>query len=262
MLASHPFGSHAPPAGNLGSAPVRDRPHPVRAALGRAARPLRRGLVALLAAILLLPYLAAPLYRFGHPVSTLMLWRWTTGAPVERTWVPISRISPALVRAVVAGEDARFCSHHGIDWIELRNAMRNAEDGADLRGASTITQQVAKNLFLWQGRSFVRKALELPLALWIDLMLPKQRIMEIYLNIAEWGPHGELGAEAGARHAFARSAHDLTARQAALLAAVLPNPVLRRAGRPTPLVARVAAIYQRRAQRAAGLEGCILPAGH
>jgi monofunctional biosynthetic peptidoglycan transglycosylase len=162
------------------------------------------------------------------------------------------------VRDVIAGEDARFCEHHGIDWGEMRAAVNKAERGAALRGASTITQQVVKNLFLWESRSFVRKALELPLALWVDLVLPKRRIMEIYLNIAEWGPDGEFGIEAGARRAFKRSARDLTARQAALLAAILPNPILRDPVRPGPLLTRIAGIYERRAARSAGRDGCVL----
>src|SRR6185503_6603377 len=101
--------------------------------------------------------------------------------------------------SVIVAEDGRFCSHHGVDWAELREAWDEADDLDELRGGSTITQQVAKNLFLWPGRSYLRKALELPLALWIDLVLGKRRILEIYLNIAEWGPNGEFGAEAGAR---------------------------------------------------------------
>ena len=106
----------------------------------------------------------------------------------------------------------------------MREAIEEADDISEARGGSTITQQIAKNLFLWPGRSFVRKALELPLALWIDLVLPKRRVLEIYLNIAEWGPNGEFGAEAGSRHAFNKPARLISAREAALLAAVLPNP--------------------------------------
>ena len=155
--------------------------------------------------MLLLPYLLAPFYRAGHPVSTLMAWRWLTGAPVSRQWIDFAAMSPALPRSVVASEDAKFCSHRGIDWDALRDVIDDAEDGEVARGGSTITQQVAKNLFLWQGRSLVRKALEFPLALWIDLVLPKQRILEIYLNIAELGPSGQFGAEAGAAYAFGRS---------------------------------------------------------
>ena len=137
-----------------------------------------------------------------------------------------------LPRSVVASEDAKFCSHHGIDWDALREAIEDAEDGEVARGGSTITQQVAKNLFLWPGRSVVRKALEIPLALWIDLVLPKQRILEIYLNIAEWGPSGQFGAEAGADLRLRPSASTLSPREAALLAAILPNPVRRSARNP------------------------------
>jgi monofunctional biosynthetic peptidoglycan transglycosylase len=204
---------------------------------------------------LLLPYLVAPLYRVGHPVSTLMAWRWLRGAPMSREWVDFSAISPFLPRSVVSAEDANFCRHHGIDWGALREVIDDAEDGEVARGGSTITQQVAKNLFLWPGRSVVRKALELPLALWIDLVLPKQRILEIYLNIAEFGPSGQFGAEAGSAYAFGRPASALAPREAALLAATLPNPVRRSARNPGPGVRRVAGIYMARAQ-SAGLLRC------
>jgi monofunctional biosynthetic peptidoglycan transglycosylase len=204
---------------------------------------------------LLLPYLAAPLYRTGHPVSTLMAWRWLTGAPVSRQWVDFGAISPYLPRSVVAAEDAKFCSHHGIDWGALREVIDDAEDGEVSRGGSTITQQVAKNLFLWPGRNVVRKALEFPLAVWIDLVLPKQRILEIYLNIAELGPSGQFGVEAGSAYAFGHPASSLTAREAALLAAILPNPVRRSARQPGPGVRRLAGTYVARAQ-ASGLQSC------
>jgi monofunctional biosynthetic peptidoglycan transglycosylase len=205
--------------------------------------------------VLLLPYLLAPLYRAGHPVSTLMAWRRLTGAPMVRQWVDFSAISPALPRSVVAAEDAKFCSHHGIDWKALHEVMDDAEGGEVTRGGSTITQQVAKNLFLWPGRSVVRKALEFPLALWIDLVLPKQRILEIYLNIAEFGPSGQFGAQAGSTYAFARPASGLTPREAALLAASLPNPLRRSARNPGPGMRRLAATYMARAQ-ASGLQRC------
>ena len=142
--------------------------------------------------LVLLPYLIAPLYRFVDPVSTVMLWRWMTGQRVERTVVPLDRMAPALPRAVISAEDGSFCTHHGIDWRGMREAFYEADDISEMRGGSTITQQVAKNLFLWQGRSYVRKALELPLAIWIDLVLPKRRVLEIYLNVAEWGPNGAV----------------------------------------------------------------------
>jgi monofunctional glycosyltransferase len=214
-----------------------------------------RTLLLILLAALVLPYLLAPLYRAGHPVSTLMAWRWLTGAPVSRQWIDFGTISPPLPRSVVASEDANFCSHHGIDWNALRNVIDDAEDGEVTRGGSTITQQVAKNLFLWQGRSVVRKALEFPLALWIDLVLPKQRILEIYLNIAELGPSGQFGAQAGSTYAFGRPASALVPREAALLAAILPNPVRRSARNPGPGVRRLAGTYMARAQ-ALGSQRC------
>ena len=206
-----------------------------------------RILLLILLVVLLLPYLVAPFYRAGHPVSTLMAWRWVKGAPVVRPWIDFNAISPALPRSVVGSEDAKFCSHHGIDWDALQDAIDDAGDGEVAGGGSTITQQVAKNLFLWPGRSVVRKALELPLALWIDLVLPKQRILEIYLNIAELGPSGQFGAEAGANYAFGHSASALSPREAALLAAILPNPVRRSARTPGPGVRRLAGTYMARA---------------
>ena len=171
-------------------------------------------LAVIVVVLLALPYLIAPLYRFVQPVSTPMLWRWATGKRVERIFVPIGRIAPALPIAVIVAEDGTFCRNRGIDLGAMREAMEEADDLGGARGGSTITQQTAKNLFLWNGRSFVRKALEFPLALWINLVLPKRRVLEIYLNIAEWGPNGEFGAEAGARWAFGKSARDLTAREA------------------------------------------------
>jgi len=210
-----------------------------------------RALIAVVLILLLLPYALTPLYRVADPVSALMLWRRATGHRLERTWVPLTAIAPTLPRAVMAAEDARFCIHHGIDFGELRAAFEDADDFSDMRGGSTIAQQAAKNLFLWPGRSVVRKVLEFPLALWLDLVLGKRRLMEIYLNIAEWGPNGEFGAEAGARHAFGKSARDLTAREAALLAAILPNPAVRSAARPSAGVRRVVGIYEARASRLA-----------
>jgi monofunctional biosynthetic peptidoglycan transglycosylase len=202
----------------------------------------------ILIVVLALPYLLAPLYRAGHPVSTLMVWRWLKGAPVSRQWIDLRAMSPYLPRAVVAAEDAKFCIHHGIDWNALNDVIEDAEEGEVTRGGSTITQQVAKNLFLWSGRSFVRKALEFPLALWIDFVLPKQRILEIYLNIAELGPSGQFGASAGAEYAFGRPASRLSPHEAALLASILPNPVKRSARNPGPGVRRLAGTYVVRAQ--------------
>jgi monofunctional biosynthetic peptidoglycan transglycosylase len=207
--------------------------------------------------VFLLPYLITPLYAVLNPVSTVMLWRHLSGQRVERQYVPISRMSPALPLTVIIAEDGRFCSHHGVDLAEIREALAESDDIDEARGGSTITQQVAKNLFLWQGRSFVRKALEFPLALWIDLILPKRRILEIYLNIAEWGPNGEFGAEAGGRRAFGKSARDLSRYDAAVLAAALPNPVVRNARQPGPGLRRLAGLYVARAAHAPAAADCV-----
>lgn len=230
----------------------------VTVSVSRVAQPLRlvRSLLLIVVIALALPYVLVPFYGSGHPVSTLMLWRRLTGAPVQRTWMDLNEVAPVLPRTVIASEDAKFCGHHGIDWDALQDVIDDAQEGEVTRGGSTITQQVAKNLFLWPGRSFVRKGLEIPLALWVDLVLPKRRVMELYLNVAEWGPTGQFGAEAGARYAFGRSAADLGPREAALMAAILPNPVARSARHPGPGVRRLAGKYAARAQ-AGGSQGCL-----
>src|SRR6478735_10543484 len=218
-------------------------------------------LVAAVMIVLLLPYVLVLLYRVVDPVSTLMLWRWASGTRVEWSFVPIERMAPALPITVIASEEGRFCTHRGIDWREIRERLEDIDDISEARGVSTITQQTAKNLFLWPGRSFLRKALELPLALWIDFVLPKRRVLEIYLNIAEWGPSGQFGAEAGSRYAFNKSARSLTPRDAALLAAVLPNPRRRSAKQPGPAVRRLAGIYETRGAAQAALASCAKTAG-
>ncbi len=235
------------------------RPRPARQhhRYGRLAR-LAWALALVVGFVLLLPYLLTPLYRVINPVSTLMLWRWANGARVERQFVAIERMAPALPVTVIASEDGRFCRHRGVDWQEIRDRIEDLDDISEARGVSTITQQTAKNLFLWPGRSFARKALEFPLALWIDLILPKRRVLEIYLNIAEWGPSGQFGAEAASRHAFNKSARALTAREAALLAAVLPNPRRRSARQPGPAVRRLAGIYEHRGAAQAALASCVM----
>ena len=159
---------------------------------------------------------------------------------------------------MIGAEDGTFCHNRGIDLGAIRAAIEQSDDDLDAsRGASTITQQTAKNLFLWQGRSFVRKALELPLALWLNIVLPKRRVLEIYLNIVEWGPNGEFGAEAGARRAFGKSAGTLSAFEAALLAAALPNPVQRDARRPGEGLRRLAATYVGRAAAVTDIDRCV-----
>jgi monofunctional biosynthetic peptidoglycan transglycosylase len=220
-------------------------------------RVVRFAIGLLLSAILAVVVLGI-LYTFAPPVSTLMLARWATLRPVERIAVPLEGIAPSLAMAVIASEDARFCAHHGIDWGALREVIEGAEDDGPSRGASTIPMQTAKNLFLWHGRSYVRKALELPIALYIDLIWSKRRMMEVYLNVAEWGD-GVFGAEAAARRHFGKSARALTRGEAALLATALPNPRLRNPSRPTAGHRARANRLLTRMERGGTLRACLQP---
>jgi monofunctional biosynthetic peptidoglycan transglycosylase len=174
------------------------------------------------------------LYRWVNPpVSMLMLGQTLAGTSIERTWVPLERVSPNLMRAVILSEDGAFCRHRGVDWSAIEEAIESD------RGGSTITMQVVKNLFLWPSRSYVRKAIEIGLAYLVEVVWPKRRILEIYLNIAEWGD-GVFGAEAAARTHFGKRASRLTAEEAALLAVALPNPVERTAGGQDLVTSRLA----------------------
>jgi monofunctional biosynthetic peptidoglycan transglycosylase len=159
----------------------------------------------------------------GPPPTITMAERSAAGADVKRTWVRLKDISPHLVRAVIAAEDQRFCSHDGFDMVEIQNAIEAAEQGRTLRGASTISQQTAKNVFLFQGGGFARKGVEAWFTFLVEKMWTKPRIMEIYLNVAEWGD-GNFGAGAAAQARFKTTPKQLSSRQAALLAAVLPSP--------------------------------------
>ena len=185
-----------------------------------------------------------------HPVSTLMLGRWLTGQPVDRRWVPLSAISPRLVASVILSEDGQFCHEHGIDVSALREVIGNGE-GAPSRGASTLTMQVVKNLFLWPGRSYLRKALEIPLAVVLDAVWGKRRVLEAYLNVAEWGD-GIYGIEAAAQRNFRVGAGQLSLRQAALLATALPNPIRRSVTQPSR-------IHRQLAQRIVDMQGIAGP---
>lgn len=159
----------------------------------------------------------------GPPPTFNMAGVAMKGVEVRQTWVDLKDISPHLVRAVIAAEDQNFCSHQGFDMKEIQKAMQEAENGGDLRGASTISQQTAKNVFLWNGGGWMRKGAEAYFTVLAEWMWSKPRIMEIYLNVAEWGD-GIFGAEMAAQERFGVSAKDLTPRQAAALAAVLPSP--------------------------------------
>ena len=191
-------------------------------------------------ALVAIPLVLTPVYLVVDPISVPMLERYVTGRPVDRQWRDIGQISDRLKAAVVLSEDGQFCRHWGVDFGALRDEVERYMEGEDARGASTITMQVARNLFLWNQQSVVRKALEVPLALYIDLILPKRRIMEIYLNIAEWGPEGQFGVAAGAQRAFGVTPQNLDWRIATLLVTALPNPMLRQPGRPSQGMLRIA----------------------
>lgn len=196
------------------------------------------------------------LFRFVDPPgSALMAIRWLSGEQIEQTWVPLDRVAPIMRRAVVTSEDTKFCQHWGFDLGEIRAAMSDGEGFG--RGASTLSMQVAKNMFLWPDRSYVRKALEVPLTLTIEAVWPKRRIFEIYMNIAEWGP-GLFGIEAASRVYFGKPAARLGEREAALLAVALPNPIARDASDPEPKQARLATRLQARMKNEASFP-CVLP---
>ena len=246
---------------------IRPQPaEPGQTTQGRAPRVLARpdvprrwrrivGLILLLPAIgFVLTLTLALVYSAVMPPSTLMLGRWLTLQPVERQTVALAAINPALPQAVIASEDQRFCLDHGVDVDALREVVEDEDSPS--RGASTLAMQTVKNVFLWPGRSYVRKALEIPLAFALDALWGKRRMMEIYLNVAEWGD-GIYGAQAASRHWFHKDARDLTRAEAALLVAVLPNPIARSAGRPSRGVRARAAQIERMTGQLEGLTGCL-----
>jgi len=190
------------------------------------------------------------------PGSMLMAIRAREGVAIRQEWTPITAIAPAVIRAVVVHEDPRICAHWGVDWPRIRGAVKTAGDGAP-EDTSTIAMQTVKNLVLWPERSYLRKALEIPLAYAMTLVLPRRRIVELYLNVAEWAP-GVFGIGAAARHHFAKAPADLTPREAALLAAALPNPHVHHAGRPGPRTRALAGRIGELARENASAADCIL----
>ena len=221
-------------------------------------RRLARAALIAFAAFVFLPYLLTVLYVFANPpFSALMLRQMLRGHGVTYEWRDLDQISPNLIAQVITSEDARFCKHWGVDWKALDKALDAAAEGKPKGGASTITMQTAKNLFLWNRPALLRKPFEIPLAYFTDFVLGKQRVVEIYLNTAEWAP-GVFGAEAAAWHHFDKSANDLTAQEAAQLAAALPNPKRRDAGRPGPRTIAAANRLRRRATRERGDSLCVL----
>jgi len=222
-------------------------------------RRLIYGVLFALVFVAAIPLVLVPIYAIPgvRPVSTLMLAEHFSFQPFDREWTPLSEISPVLVRSVMMSEDGQYCFHGGVDWDALGTVVDQAvNEGEAGRGASTIPMQTVKNLFLWNGRSFLRKALELPLALYADLVWRKNRTMEIYLNIAEWGD-GIYGIGAASRFYFNRSPAQLTARQAALLAVALPSPRTRDPANPSRGLNRLANVVEARARAAGDYAGCV-----
>ncbi len=192
------------------------------------------------------------------PGTILMGQRAVAGETIRKTWTPIENISPHLPRAILGGEDSRFCEHRGIDFEAVQEALSDNAKGGRRRGGSTITQQTAKNVFLWNGGGYARKAVEAWFSLYINSVWGKRRTMEIYLNVAEWGD-GIFGAEAAAQARFGKSAKDLTQREAALLAAVLPSPNKWRVDPPGPYVSGRASTLMQRAEviRTSAYDACL-----
>ena len=199
-------------------------------------------------------------YRIVAPPGTVtMLQRKMSGDVIIHPWTPLTEISPHLVTAVIAAEDTRFCQHNGIDFKAINDAMDEAQNGKRLRGASTISQQTAKNAFLWNGGGWVRKGAEAWMTTLIEIFWPKRRVMEVYLNVAEWGD-GLFGAEAAAKARFGKSARHLSKQEAALLASVLPNPHKWRVNPPGPYVrGRVQTVAKRMdVVKRDGLDACVM----
>ena len=230
----------------------------------RAKTRKRRPLLTLLLILALIPIGGVVLHRFVPPLFTiLMVQQAAAGQGMDYRWRSLDHISPRLVEAVIAAEDARFCQHHGFDVEAIQKALeaneRAEQRGSDKRrGASTISQQTAKNVFLWPSRDWVRKGLEVGYTGLIEAVWGKRRIMEMYLNVAEWAP-GVYGAEAASHHWFNKSADNLTAREAARLAAILPSPRRYRAADPGPYVRRRASRIQAAmgTVRQQGLDACV-----
>lgn len=219
-----------------------------------------RPVLTVLLLLVLLGSSSIVIQRFLAPPTTfLMVSRALSGEGLSYRWRSLDDISPRLVQAVIASEDSTFCAHRGFDMKAIEKALKANERGGRIRGGSTISQQTAKNAFLWPGRDWVRKGLEAGYTVAIETVWGKRRIMEIYLNVAEWAP-GVYGAEAASQHWFGKSAADLSAREAARLAAILPSPRRYNAASPGPYVRRRASRIQAAmgTVREQGLAACVL----
>jgi monofunctional glycosyltransferase len=206
---------------------------------GGLLRLLRRLLILVLVVLLIVPPVWVAIYRFvPPPITILMIERSAQGRGFDHRWAPLQSISPTMTRAVIASEDSRFCQHHGFDLHAIDKALQHNEARPGrVRGGSTISQQTAKNVFLWPDRSYVRKGLEAWFTVLVEALWGKRRIMEVYLNTVEMGP-GLYGVEAASQHYFHTSARALTPAEASRLAAILPSPLKWKAADPGPYVIR------------------------
>jgi monofunctional biosynthetic peptidoglycan transglycosylase len=217
-----------------------------------------RALAFAVMAFILLPYYLTVVYTMvDPPISALMARQAFAGHSINWRWRDLDKISPNLITQVIVSEDGRFCQHWGVDWNAIDEAIDAVADGRPKGGGSTLSMQTAKNLFLWNRPAYLRKLFEVPLAYYMDFILGKRRMMEIYLNIVEWAP-GVYGAEAAAQHHFGKSASELSPQEAAQLAAALPNPKRRNAGRPGPATFALANRLRLRAARARAASACVL----
>jgi monofunctional glycosyltransferase len=218
----------------------------------RKKRGLVKRLFLLIFTLLLLPYFLVVLYSLIPPISLPVIGKAVTFQDVHWRWRSIDNISPSLPRAIISAEDGRFCEHNGVDWEALEKSLKRYEKRKKMKhGASTIHMQIAKNLFYWPLPTLLRKPLEIPTALWIDMMWSKQRVIEVYMNIAQFGKN-VYGAEAAARYYFNKSANELNSNESARLASILPSPVKRNAAKPSKYVKKYSGSIKARAARSGG----------
>lgn len=221
-----------------------------------------RALIGIAIILAALPVIFMFIYKIPGttPGSTIMWARNLTGQPVDRRWVGFDDIAEVVPQSVIMSEDGQFCFHRGVDWNELNAVLENALDGEKTRGASTLPMQTVKNLFFWPQRSFVRKFLEIPYAILADVIWTKRRMMEIYLNIAEFD-EGVFGIEAASQHYFNKPAASLSRRQAALLTVTLPSPVKRNPAQPSKSHSRLASRIEKLSAKSGAYVRCLYVEG-
>jgi monofunctional biosynthetic peptidoglycan transglycosylase len=211
----------------------------------------------ILAILFIAPYLLVVVYSVVPPISMPVIGKAVSFQNPSWRWRSIENISPNLARAIISAEDGKFCSHNGVDWQSLDKVIKKAKKRGKLsRGASTINMQIAKNLFYWPLPGLMRKPLEIPMAMWIDLIWSKQRTIEVYMNIAQMGDD-IYGAEAASQHYFGKSAKNLSRAESARLASILPNPIKRNPAKPSKYVRKYSGSIKARAAVSAEYTDCI-----